>query len=89
VTTRINICELRDNSTTHGAAREIPVDLPEQEFSGFIKHAGRPNDLSAIGAGSYDSGQGSVAGLSYATRQPNGEWTRLLNPPSSGDLTTP
>ncbi len=88
-TTQINIRELRNNGTTLGDAREIPVDLPEQEFSGFIKHAEHENDLSAIGAGAYDSGQGSVGGLSYATRQPNGQWTRLLNPPSFFDITTP
>ena len=88
-TTQINIRELRNNGTTLGAAREISVDLPEQEFSGFIKHAERANDLSAIGAGAYDSGQGSVGGLSYATRQSSGQWTRLLHPPSFGDLTTP
>ena len=80
---------LRTNGTVLGPAREIPVDLPEQEFSGFIKHADSRTDLSVIGAGAYDSGQGSVGGLSYAQQQPNGSWTRLLQPPSFGDLTAP
>jgi len=87
--TQINIRELRTNGTTLGAAREIPVDLPEQELSGFIKHDASEKDLGVLGAGAYDSGQGSVGGLSYATRQPNGQWMRLLNPPSFGDITTP
>jgi hypothetical protein len=65
------------------------VDLPEQEFSGFIKHADPARDLGAIGAGAYDSGQGSVGGLSYAIREANGSWTRLLRPPGFGDLTSP
>lgn len=88
-TTQINIRELRSNGTVLGTTREITVDLPEQEFSGFIKHADSQTDLGAIGAGAYDSGQGSVAGLSYAIRQPTGSWTRLLNPPSFGNLTAP
>lgn len=72
-----------------GATREIPVDLPEQEFSGFIKHADAARDLGAIGAGAYDSGQGSVGGLSYAVRGASGSWVRLLRPPGFGDLTAP
>ncbi len=88
-TTQISIRELRNNGTVLGPAREIPVDLPEQEFSGFIKHADSRTDLSVIGAGAYDSGQGSVGGLSYAQQQPNGSWTRLLQPPSFGDITAP
>jgi hypothetical protein len=88
-TTQINVRELRNNGTVLGTTREIAVDLPEQEFSGFIKHAESENDLTAIGAGAYDSGQGSVGGLSYATRQPNGQWTRLLTPPSFGDIAAP
>lgn len=86
--TQINLRELRNNGTVLGNAREVTVDLPEQEFSGFIKHVDSPSDLSAIGAGAYDSGQGSVAGLSYAIRLPSGAWTRLLNPPSFGDIST-
>jgi hypothetical protein len=88
-TTQINLRELRNNGTTLGATREIPVDLPEQEISGFIKHADSEKDLDAVGAGAYDSGQGSVGGLSYAMRQTTGTWARLLTPPSFGDITTP
>jgi hypothetical protein len=79
----------RGAGATLGATREIPVDLPEQEFSGFIKHSDPTRDLGAIGAGAYDSGQGSVAGLSYAVRTNAGTWTRLLRPPPFGDLTSP
>jgi hypothetical protein len=87
--TQINVRELRDGGTTLGPAREVAVNLPEQEFSGFIKHDDSRNDLAAIGAGAYDSGQGSVGGLSYAVRQASGAWVRLLEPPSFGDLTSP
>lgn len=88
-TTQINVRELRDGGTTLGPAREIAVNLPEQEFSGFIKHDDSRRDLDAIGAGAYDSGQGSVGGLSYAVRQASGTWTRLLEPPPFGDLESP
>jgi hypothetical protein len=87
--TQINVRELRDGGTTLGSSREIAVNLPEQEFSGFIKHDDSRNDLGAIGAGAYDSGQGSVGGLSYAVRQASGSWVRLLEPPSFGDLISP
>ena len=87
--TQISIRELRGNGTALGATREMQVDLPEQELSGFIKHADSRTDLTAVGAGAYDSGQGSVGGLSYAVRQPSGTWTRLLNPPGFGDVTSP
>lgn len=87
--TQINVREVIDGGATLAAARVIPVDLPEQEFSGFIKHDDPRDDLSAIGAGAYDSGQGSVAGLSYAVRTANGSWTRRLTPPAFGDLTSP
>ena len=62
------------------------MDLPEQEFSGFIKHADPARDRGAFGAGAYDSGQGSVGALSYAVRGTHGSWTRLLHPPGCGDL---
>jgi hypothetical protein len=88
-TTQINVRELRDGGTTLGPTREIAVDLPEQEFSGFVKHADSRSDLAAIGAGAYDSGQGSVGGLSYAVQRSPGVWQRLLNPPSFGDITSP
>jgi hypothetical protein len=90
-TTQINVRTITGTTANAilGAAREIPVNLPEQEFSGFIKHEDSRRDLGAIGAGAYDSGQGSVGGLSYAVRQANGSWTRLLTPPGFGDLTTP
>jgi hypothetical protein len=88
-TTQISIRTITGSSSNPqlGATRELPVNLPEQEFSGFIKHEDAARDLGAIGAGAYDSGQGSVAGLSYAVRRPDGTWTRLLNPPPFGDLT--
>jgi hypothetical protein len=88
-TTQISIREITAGGTVLGATREIPVDLPEQEFSGFIKQFDSRSDLSAIGAGAYDSGQGSVAGLSYAVREPSGAWRKLLTPPAFGDLTSP
>lgn len=90
-TTQINVRSITRTASavTFGAAREVPIDLPEQEFSGFIKHSDPERDLGAIGAGAYDSGQGSVAGLSYAVRQSDGRWTRLLTPPPFGDLTSP
>jgi hypothetical protein len=86
--TQINIRELTNGGTTLGLTREIAVNLPEQEFSGFIKHADSRSDLGAIGAGAYDSGQGSVGGLSYAVNR-GGTWQRLLNPPPFGDITSP
>ncbi len=46
-------------------------------------------DFAEIGAGAYDSGQGSVGGLSYAKQQPGGSWQRLLMPPSFGDIVSP
>lgn len=88
-TTQINVREITNGGATLGATRVIPVNLPEQEFSGFIKHSDPRDDLSAIGAGAYDSGQGSVAGLSYAVRGSDGLWVRRLTPPGFGDLTTP
>ena len=88
-TTQINVRELLTNGTTLGRAYEIPVDLPEQEFSGFIKHPQSRVDFEEIGAGAYDSGQGSVGGLSYAIQQTTGSWRRLLSPPSFGDITSP
>jgi hypothetical protein len=87
--TQINIRSIIANGAQLGATREIAVNLPEQEFSGFIKHVESARDVGAIGAGAYDSGQGSVGGLSYAVRQPDGSWTRLLRPPGFGDLTSP
>lgn len=72
-----------------GATRVIGVNLPEQEFSGFIKHDTSATDFREIGAGAYDSGQGSVGGLSYAVQQASGVWTRVLTPPSFGDIATP
>ena len=86
--TQINVREIRADGV-FGATREIPITLPEQEFSGFIKHEDRRRDFDAIGAGAYDSGQGSVAGLSYARRDSAGNWTRLLTPPGFGDLSSP
>ncbi len=88
-TTQINVREIVNDGTQLGATREIAVDLPEQEFSGFIKHSAPERDLLAIGAGAYDSGQGSVAGLSYAVRESTGTWTRLLRPPGFGDVASP
>ncbi|MCU0647641.1 MAG: hypothetical protein MUF00_06580 [Gemmatimonadaceae bacterium] len=90
-TTQINIRSISGSgaAATLGATREIAVNLPEQEFSGFIKHLDASRDLGTIGAGAYDSGQGSVGGLSYAVRQSSGTWTRLLSPPGFGDLTSP
>lgn len=87
--TQINVRELLSNGTVLGSAREIPVNLPEQEFTGFIKHESSATDLFAIGGGAYDSGQGSLGGLSYATRDGSGQWTRRLTPPAFGDLTSP
>ncbi|MCC6242968.1 MAG: hypothetical protein IT353_09010 [Gemmatimonadaceae bacterium] len=87
--TQVNVRELLSNGTVLGTAREIPVNLPEQEFTGFIKHDSSAKDFSAIGGGAYDSGQGSLGGLSYAIRDRLGQWTRRLNPPAFGDLTTP
>ena len=88
-TTQISVRALLANGTALGATREIAVDLPEQEFSGFIKHTTSSVDLTAIGGGAYDSGQGSVGGLSYATRDSSARWTRRLTPPSFGDITSP
>ena len=89
--TQINVREIIGSGATAtlGAAYEIPVNLPKQEFSGFIKHDDARRDLTAIGAGAYDSGQGSVGGLSYAVKQTNGTWMRLLTPPGFGDTTSP
>ena len=87
--TRIELRELTNGGATLGATQQIAVDLPEQEFSGFIKHADSRIDTSEIGAGAYDSGQGSVGGLSYARRQPDGTWKRLLAPPGFGDTASP
>ncbi len=87
-TTQISVRELTASGTALGATRVIPVALPEQEFSGFIKHVDSRSDFSAIGAGAYDSGQGSVAGLSYAVRDATGGWQRLLTPPAFGDLSS-
>lgn len=87
--TQINVRELLSGGTVLGAAREVAVDLPEQEFSGFVKHADGAADFTEIGAGAYDSGQGSVGGLSYAVQQPGGAWKRVLAPPSFGDLAAP
>ena len=86
--TQINLRKIFNNGTTLGATREIAVDLPEQEFSGFIKHDSSALDVQEIGAGAYDSGQGSVAGLSYAIQR-SGSWQRALTPPGFGDLTSP
>lgn len=88
-TTQISVRELLANGTALGATREMAVDLPEQEFSGFIKHTTSSVDVTAIGGGAYDSGQGSVGGLSYATRDGSARWTRRLTPPSFGDITSP
>ena len=85
--TQINVRIVHANDRL-GETREIGIPLPEQEFSGFIKHTDATRDLHAIGAGAYDSGQGSVAGLSYATFR-DGQWQRLLTPPPFGDLTSP
>ena len=87
--TRIELRELTNGGGTLGATRQIAVDLPEQAFSGFIKHADSRIDTTEIGAGAYDSGQGSVGGLSYARQQPGGSWQRLLTPPGFGDVTSP
>ena len=87
--TQINVREMLNNGAVLGAAREIAVDLPEQEFSGFIKHDSSALDVREIGAGAYDSGQGSVAGLSYAIQQHSGSWQRALTPPGFGDLASP
>ena len=86
---QINVRALSVDGATLGAAREIAVNLPEQEFSGFMKSVTPANDLQAIGAGAYDSGQGSVGGLSYAVQSAAGTWTRKLSPPSFGDVTSP
>jgi hypothetical protein len=88
-TTQINVRTLSADGATMGAAREIAVNLPEQEFSGFIKSLTPSTDLQAIGAGAYDSGQGSVGGLSYAVQGGANTWTRRLTPPGFGDLTSP
>ena len=87
--TQINVRALSADGATLGAAREIAVNLPEQEFSGFMKSVTPATDLQAIGAGAYDSGQGSVGGLSYAVQSTAGTWTRRLSPPSFGDVTSP
>ena len=71
-----------------GAARSVPVPLPAQEFSGFVKHRDAVHDLAHIGGGGYESGQGSVAGISYAVQR-DGQWRRLLHPPAFGDLVSP
>jgi hypothetical protein len=89
--TQINLRDINISADTFslGAASEIPVNLPEQEFSGFIKHTDSTRDLATIGAGAYGSGQGSVGGLSYAVKGGDGSWSRVLRPPSFGDLTSP
>lgn len=87
--TQINVRALSTDGATLGAAREIVVNLPEQEFSGFMKSLTPATDLQAIGAGAYDSGQGSVGGLSYAVQGSGGTWTRRLTPPGFGDITSP
>jgi hypothetical protein len=86
--TRINVRSLSADGVVLGPTREIEVNLPEQEFTGFIKHTDPSLDLNTIGAGAYDSGQGSVGGLSYAVRRASGTWERLLTPPGFGDLTS-
>ena len=90
---QINVREFGSSTLTPasrlGASYEIQIDLPEQEFSGFIKHDNSSTDLREIGAGAYDSGQGSVGGLSLAAQQADGKWTRLLSPPSFGDIQSP
>jgi hypothetical protein len=86
---QINVRALSADGAIMGVAREIPINLPEQEFSGFMKSLAPVSDVQAIGAGAYDSGQGSVGGLSYATQNTAGVWTRKLTPPSFGDITSP
>lgn len=73
--TQINVRALSADRATLGAPREIAVDLPEQEFSGFMKSLRAATDLQAIGSGAYDSGQGSVRGLSYAVQDSAVAWT--------------
>ncbi|MBK8247126.1 MAG: hypothetical protein IPK85_07010 [Gemmatimonadetes bacterium] len=87
--TQINVREIRAVDYALGGTREVAVPLPEQEFTGFIKHEDRTQDLLAIGGGAYDSGQGSVGGLSYAVQGADGVWRRRLTPPSFGDLASP
>ena len=86
--TRISIRTLDARGEPTSATRFLDVPLPEQEFTGFLKHLDSSRDLAAIGGGGYDSGQGSVAGISYA-RFSGGAWRRWLAPPSFGDLTAP
>ena len=86
--TRISVRALDARGDTISGTRVIDVPLPEQEFTGFVKHLESARDLESIGGGGYDSGQGSVAGLSFAQLS-NGIWTRRLTPPPFGDLTTP
>jgi hypothetical protein len=85
--TRLMLRTLDAAGQPTGATRFLPVPLPEQEFSGFIKHADARTDLTAIGGGGYESGQGSVGGISYAVAR-QGTWQRLLQPPAFGDLTS-
>jgi hypothetical protein len=86
--TRISIRALDARGDTTSMTRRIEVPLPEQEFTGFVKHLDPARDLETIGGGGYDSGQGSVAGISLA-RLDNGRWTRQLSPPSFADLSSP
>lgn len=86
--TRISVRALDARGDTLAATRHLDVPLPEQEFTGFIKHVDAARDLTAIGGGGYDSGQGSVGGISYA-RLEQDTWTRRLTPPPFGDLTAP
>lgn len=86
--TRIVVRALDAAGRPTGTTRFQPVPLPEQEFSGFIKHLDARRDLDAIGGGGYESGQGSVGGISYAVRR-DGTWQRLLQPPPFGDLASP
>jgi hypothetical protein len=86
--TRIVMRALDASQRPVGAVRSMDVPLPEQEFSGFIKQGDASRDLAAIGGGGYESGQGSVGGISYAALR-GSDWRRLLQPPGFGDLLSP
>jgi hypothetical protein len=86
--TRIVVRAMTTHFRATATTRDELVPLPEQEFSGFIKHTDATRDPASIGGGGYESGQGSVAGISFAMRR-GAQWQRLMRPPGFGDLQSP
>lgn len=87
--TRFNARQLLDGGTRLGFTETILVDKPEQHFTGFIHRSDLTREVTELGGGAYDSGQGSPFGLSYASRSMSGSWKWILEPPpfSSMDWT--